>query len=181
MNSSRLHSRTPGAAPRALTLVEVMIVVVVLGIVAAIAAPMLAQTDATRLDAACRLLVADLQYAQMYALSHADALAGIRITAGNQGYAVVVGTPAGFDCATAPELVDEISDRAYATHFGSGRAAELGGVTITAYSLDGDACAALNALGALDQAATATITLQCGSRTRTISIDPFSGEATVSP
>jgi len=165
----------------ALTLVEVMIVVVVLAIAAVIAAPMLAETDVGKLQAACRLLIADLQFAQMHALSHAGTRCGLRIAADNQGYSVVTSSAEPFNCAGATAVTDVIRDAAYVTVFGAGRAAELGGVSVGGYALNSDACVAFGALGELDQTTAATITLQIGTESRTVSIDPVSGEAVLGP
>ena len=158
-----------------------MIVVVVLAIAAVIAAPMFKATDATRLDSACKLLVADLQFAKMYSLSHPDTPCGIKIDGGSVGYRIGTSNAATFNCATMVAVTDEISDAAYINTYGSGRATELKGVSVNAYSLGGDACVAFDALGALDQSATATITLRAGGKDRVISIDAISGEATIGP
>jgi len=158
-----------------------MIVVLVMAIAAVLAAPMLTETSATKLSSAGELLVADLQFAQMYALAHADTRCGIKITSGNAGYSVVTNAAQPFNCSTATVLSDTVTDGNYTTTFGSGRAAPLSGVTIGTYSLGGDACVAFGSLGELDQAGTATFTLQLGGKTRTVSIDPVSGSATLGP
>lgn len=176
-----VQSNRTTIARRGLTLVEVMIVVVVMAIVGVLAAPMFAATNATRLDAAGKLLVADLQFAQMYALSHAGTRCGVKITSGNTGYSVVTNSAQPFNCTAATELTDIIADQNYTTTFGSGRGSPAAGVTIGTYALGGDACVAFGALGELDQATAATITLQLGGNTRTVSIDPVSGAATLSP
>jgi prepilin-type N-terminal cleavage/methylation domain-containing protein len=176
MRNVRCIARSP-----AMTLVEVMIVVVVLAIAAVIAAPMFTQTDVTTLDAACKLLVADLQFAQMHALSHADTRCGLRIAGDNLSYSIVTNAAQPFNCAAAVPVTDIVRDEPYVTVWGSGRAPELGGVSVGGYALDGDTCIAFGSLGELDQSMAATITLRIGALTRTVSVDPISGAATIGP
>jgi prepilin-type N-terminal cleavage/methylation domain-containing protein len=180
---TRIHNGSSERCTRlgAVTLVELMIVVVVLGIVAAIAAPMLTATDATKVNSAAKLLIADLQFAQAHSISHADDLCGLRVEAGGVGYSITTNGPPPFDCASASAASDIIHDTTLAMTFGSGRAAELSGVSISGYALDGDACVVYDALGALDQATDATITLTAGGSTVTVTVDPISGEATIAP
>ena len=52
-------------------------------------------------------------------------------------------------------------------------------MTIQSYSLDGDDRLGFGAYGQLDQATAASITLQSGSETLTIQVDPDSGETYV--
>jgi type II secretion system protein H len=170
-----------GARLSGLSLIELMIVVVVLGIAAVLAAPMMAATDATRVDAAARMLMADLQFAQMYSITHADELAALRIQSGGAGYSVVTDGSPPFDCTAATAVTDIVNDTDYDVTFGSGRASELSGVSVDSYSLDGDKCVVFGAFGELDQTSAATITLSAGASTVTVSVDPISGEPTISP
>jgi Tfp pilus assembly protein FimT len=163
----------------AFTLVEAMIVVIVIAIVAVLAAPKLTATNASRLDAAGKMLVADLQFAQMYALSHADTRCAVKVHVGGESYSVVTNAATPFNCTSATILTDVVTDAAYTNVFGSGRAVPAKNVTVSGYSLGGDNCVVFGSLGELDQATTATITLQVGAKTRVVSIDPISGIATL--
>ncbi len=168
-------------ASSALTLVEVLIVVVVLAIMATAAVPMLARAEGTRLQAAASLLLADLQFAQMQSLSHPDALCGVRFDTSAESYALVNDGGGPFDCAAATPIIDAVRQEDYVTVFGAGRAGALAGVTIDAVDLDGDDCLVFGPLGELDQTVSAVITLRMGGDNLTVSIDPVSGEATVGP
>lgn len=177
--SSRL--RYGGWAP-AYTLVEVLTVVVIVGIVAMLAIPLLESTDAAKVSSAARLIVADVQYAQMYSISHGDNPIGIKFDTSANSYSLVQrsGSPP-FQCSSVTTVTNPIGGESYTTTFGSGRAAELVGVGIDAVSLDGDECLVFGSLGELDQSAAATIDVSFGGRSLTISIDPITGNATVTP
>jgi len=57
---------------RAFTLVELLIVIVLVAIAATLAVPMMGDAGTARLPAAGRLLLADLAFAQIQSISHAD-------------------------------------------------------------------------------------------------------------
>ncbi len=167
---------------RAFTVVELLTVVMILSIVAVLARPLFESTDATRLSAAARLVVADLQYAQMYSISHGDNPMGLKFDTSTSSYTVVqrTGSPP-FQCSTAAAVTNPVGGGTFTTTFGAGRAAELVGVGIGSLSLDGDECLVFGSMGELDQTSAATFTLTFGSRSMTISVDPISGEATILP
>jgi prepilin-type N-terminal cleavage/methylation domain-containing protein len=177
MRASRSQDHATRAQPAGLTLVEVMIVVVILGIIAVMAVPRFGETDESRLSAAARLLAADLAFVQAESLAHADAPRGVRFDTAASAYSVVFfADVAPHDCAAAAVLTHPAGGGDFVTTFGAGRGAPLAGVTIDEISLGGDACVVFEALGQLDQASPATITLRCGTRTLTLAIDPETGE-----
>ena len=165
----------------ALTLVEVLIVAVVLSIAALLAAPMVAQTDQTRLQAAARLLIADVAFAQNESITHPDDPYAIKVDSVTASYSVVhdTGYPP-FGCASATVVTDPITSQPYTTVFGgTGRGSQLAGVTIqTGAVLGGDDCVLFGQFGETDQSTPASVTLVAGGKTLTLSIDPISGEAT---
>ncbi len=166
---------------RAVTLVELLIVMVVLAIIAAVAMPMLGETDSTRLAAAAGLLVADLEYAQLESIHHVETPRGLRLDANTESYTVVEQVGASFDCATAEPLLDPVTGDQLIVTFGSGRASQLQGVTIEdGYDLGGDECLVFLSLGELDQVTDATVTLALGGAQLQITVDAVSGEVSVS-
>lgn len=157
-----------------------MIVVVILGIVAVLAAPRRSGAEQTRLAACARLLAADLAFAQAESLAHADSPRGVRLDSSAQKYSVVYYSDvAPHDCAAATVMTYPLGGGSFEVTLGAGRGAPFAGVTIDAFSLGGDACVAFEALGQLDQSTAASITLRCGTHTLTLTIDPDTGEITV--
>ncbi|MDX2146949.1 MAG: prepilin-type N-terminal cleavage/methylation domain-containing protein [Planctomycetota bacterium] len=77
-----------GRARRAYTLVEMLIVVVILGIAAALVVPAMGDTDVLRVQAAVRTIIADITYAQSEAVAHQEGRA-IVFHADEGRYAVV--------------------------------------------------------------------------------------------
>lgn len=175
--------RRPSTASRgpAFTLIELLIILAIMGIVASMAAPLVHETAATKLQAAGRLLIADLQFAQSGSIAHPDNLYALRFDTSTATYAVVQGGALPFGCSGATVVTNTVDNKPYSTTFGSGRAAPLDDVTIDSVSLDSDNCLAFGTLGETDQTTAATITLRAGSGTLTVSIDPTSGEAMVTP
>jgi len=55
--------------PRGVTLIEMVMIIVILGIVALIAMPKAVTSQAVRLEAACQKIASDLRYAQQMALA----------------------------------------------------------------------------------------------------------------
>ncbi len=168
--SHRDSTLTPAFGDRAFTLVELLIVVALMGIAASLAIPMLAGTDATRLQAAGRLLVADLGFAQLESITHADDPCVVTFDQANASYTLARTS------APSTPITDPGTNQPYVTQFGSGRAAELTGVSIQGYSLGGDNQLAFGIYGQTDQTTPAVITLQAGNLTVSVQIDPTSGE-----
>ena len=154
-------------------MVELLIVVVLMGIAAALAVPMLSGTDATRLQAAARLLMADLGFAQVESITHAGNPCVVTFDTATATYTIArASTP------TTP-ITNPGDNRPYTTQFGTGRAAQMAGVTIQSYSLDGDDKLGFGIFGETDQTAPATITLQSGGSTITIQVDSATGETSL--
>ena len=158
----------------AFTFIEVLIVVLILGIVSALALSMFTQTDVTKLRSAANLLVADLDYARVESIAHGDNPRLIVFDQTNNSYRVA--TVADPDTP----ITNPVGNLPYAVTFGAGRAGELAGVTIQSHDLDGDDRIEFGIYGQLDQATAATITLAVTAKTLTISLDPTSGEISVS-
>jgi prepilin-type N-terminal cleavage/methylation domain-containing protein len=66
------HHNSTKIASRAYTLIEVLVVVTILGIAGAMVAPSMGQVGALRIQAAVRMIVADITFAQMDALGYQE-------------------------------------------------------------------------------------------------------------
>ncbi|MCP4593939.1 MAG: prepilin-type N-terminal cleavage/methylation domain-containing protein [bacterium] len=155
---------------RAVTLVELLIVVVVVAIATTLVVPMMGATDGSRVQAAARLLFADLAYAQFESISHADDLCVVTFDQANNSYMLARAS------APATPITDPTTGQPYVTQFGSGRAAAMSGVTIDSYLLGGDNQLEFNMYGGTDQAGAAKITLLAGTATLTVRVNRDSGE-----
>ena len=162
------HIRTSG-----FSLVELMIVVVVLAIVAAIAMPMLGDTSISKLREAAQLLAADVDYARVESIAHGDDPRLLVVDVNNNTYHIAARS----DSSTP--ITNPVGKLPYQVTFGQGRANALTNVTIQSASLDGDDELEFGIYGQTDQATAATITLECEGSTLTISIDPTTGETAI--
>ncbi len=160
---------------RALTIVELLITVLCLAIAAAIVVPALGDTASWQLRSAAELLVADLEYARCEAISHGDDPRILVVNADGGGYSIVTRS----DPSTP--VVNPIGAVPYALQFGSGRAASMPRVRISASELGDDNLLGFGPFGELEQSTPATLTLSAGSYRITVTLDPITGEATVGP
>jgi len=155
-----------------LTLIEIMVTLTCMAIAAMIVMPAIGDRAPERLRGAAQMLIADLEFAQSQSMSHGDDPRMLVIDADKAGYRIVAKS------AQTTPVTNPVGGDAYVTRFGLGRAMGLAGVRVSAYSLGGDEKLGFAVLGQLDQTANASITLQCGSRTLVVKIDPTTGEAT---
>jgi len=176
---TRFHSKlTSARAPRAgraargFTFVEVLAVVAIVAIASALAVPMFKDSNISKLRAAASMVVADLEYAQTDSITHGDALRMFVVGSTTNYSIATVATP------TTP-ITNPVGKAPYSVTFGQGRAASLSGVTISAYSLNGDARLGFGLYGQLDQSSNATITLTCGGRNVVITLNATTGTPTI--
>jgi prepilin-type N-terminal cleavage/methylation domain-containing protein len=107
------------------TIVELMISITVLGILAALAIPLVGDSEALRLDAASRLLTSDLEHTQILAITHPQ-----------DGYCLVVHTDgSGWHIALTSDpdtpVLETITDDPLSVRVGEGRGAPARGVLLT--------------------------------------------------
>lgn len=167
------------------TFVEVMIVVIVIGITAALAVPMLMETDDTKLISAADLIVADLAYAQVESISHGDDPRVVVFDTTNHKYiittrsAITTAVGAGDEPIDATPITNPVGNEPFEVTFGQRHAMALNGVQISTLSLDGDDELEFGIYGQTDQSADASITLTAGSNNIDVTVDPVSGEASI--
>lgn len=163
---------------RALTLLELTVVMLLLGIIAAAAVPMLGDPNASRLRRAAQILAADLDFARADGITHGeDPLVLVTRPLDNGG-------DGGYHLArsSAPNTpIEEPSTRApYDTNYGQGRAGHLAGVAVMNVDFAGDTRLSFGIYGQLDQPGPARITLGAGDYRVDLTIAPTTGEVTVS-
>ncbi len=149
-----------------------MTVVIVLAIVAALAVPMMGNTAVNKLQGASSMLVADLAYAQVESVSHGDDPRLLVFDNPSDTYHIAATS----DPATP--ITNPITHQPYLIDYAKS-AANLTGVTIDSYDLNGDDQLAFGIYGGLDQPTAATITLACDGLTVTLTTDPNTGECMI--
>lgn len=168
---------------RAYTLVEILVVVTVLGIAAAMVIPQMGSANVLRVQAAVRSVVADITLAQSDALAMQEARA-IVFEPDENRYTLV-------------EVVgDDIDPEANAMYESSGPGqrfvrdfdeTEWGGAAITAAAFDGDETLVFDEMGSPIQEAGdstpglgGTVTITGSGSVFTVSVDAYTGRVTVS-
>jgi|tagenome__1003787_1003787.scaffolds.fasta_scaffold19246908_1 prepilin-type N-terminal cleavage/methylation domain-containing protein len=174
------QSRRAGLAVGGFTLIEILVVVVILGIAAAIVVPAIGSRSDLKATSAARMLMADLIYAQNRAISQQKPHF-VRFNAGAETYEI-------FDQMT-PSL-NYIKHPVEASNFivtlGPSGAKPIRDVFIDTASFDGKTVLMFDELGTPFAYDTGTnsgtamtagsIRLICGTVAVTIIVEPFSGE-----
>ncbi|MCA9285089.1 MAG: prepilin-type N-terminal cleavage/methylation domain-containing protein, partial [Phycisphaerales bacterium] len=133
----------PSRAMRdAYTLVELLIVVALLGLAGALLVPRLVEPDTLSTQAAVRLIIADLTFAQSDALANQE-FRRVQFYDDGSGYCIVRVPESGVDAAFDPDTADYINDPlAPVGQFGAyivklNEDGRFQGVTIESASFDG--------------------------------------------
>lgn len=155
---------------RGFTLIEILIVVVLLSIVALVVLPSGGENDDARLAAAGRILIADLEFAQLASIGNGVDPCVVVFDTTNERYHLAR------DSAPSTPMTSPASNDPYETTFGEGRAHWLAGVELDEVAVGGDDALGFTHLGSLDQTTAATITLRSGAETLVISVDADTGE-----
>jgi Tfp pilus assembly protein FimT len=151
-----------------------LLVVGIMAIMTALVIPMFKDGDVSKLRGAASVLMADLAYAQVESIAHGEDPRLVVFDTATSSYKIAT------TLAPTTAITNPIDKQPYEVVFGSRGARELSGVTISSYSLGGDAVLQFGAYGELDQATAATITLGCNSKTITVTVDPTTGDTSVS-
>ena len=146
------------------TLVEMMVVIVIIGIAAAMAIPMISSSASFQLRSAGNLVAADLEYAKSMAISRGKSYSVVFNT-GTNSYQI---KDSNGNVVTPP-------GRKSTTQFGAG--AQLNDVAISSVSFTAGTVA-FDYLGS--PTAGGTVQLQAGGLTKTVTVEPITGFISVS-
>jgi prepilin-type N-terminal cleavage/methylation domain-containing protein len=171
-----------GTAAPAFTLIEILCVVVIIGIAAAIVVPSIGSRDDLRAASMARVVMADLIYAQNRAVS-LQKVQYVRFNTATQLYEVL-------DSIGPDVLVTHpVEQKPFQVKLSNGRTDDLRFVKLDTVSFDGKAVMAFDELGTPLSVDTGTgtkspmvsgnIVLDSGGYKLTISVEPYSGELKV--
>ncbi len=164
------------------TLVEILMVVVILGIIAAVIVPQIGSRDDLKVASAARMIMADLAYAQSRAISSQRKQ---YVEFDDQQYAL---QSRANDADDLSAISHPVNPGNYTVNLNTG---PLAGVVITETAFGSTTVLAFDELGSPLQYNPATNTsaaltspgiihIQSGTRILTISIEPYTGELSVS-
>jgi prepilin-type N-terminal cleavage/methylation domain-containing protein len=167
----------------AFTLVEILVVVVILGIAAAIILPQMSNRDDLRASSMARTLMADLAYAQARAVSTQKSQY-VRFDVTNNRYDVL-------DQFTPSEQVitHPVDKTPFLVQLGAARQDSLKDVVLDTVSFDTRTVIMFDELGTphsydpstnvSSPLVTGSVQLRCNAYTLSVNVQPYSGELTV--
>ncbi len=165
--------RARRTCPDAFTLIEIMIVVTIIAIIAALLVPMIGTTSDVQLRGAAGMLAADLDYARVESIAHGDNERLFVVNSTTQYSITTVAT-------TNTPITNPITNQPYTVTYGASIARQFSGVTIQSYSFGGTSQLQFGLYGELPTATTnATITLACTTHTAQLTINSVTGEVSV--
>ena len=150
------------------TVVELMLSIAILIVLTALAAPMFGNGEALQLDVAKRLLISDLEYTQILAITYPDDEVALILNEDNNGWLIAtVSDP-------STPLNDNITGEPLLTLFGEGAAASADSVLVETNLVDNAIVFGSNG-GLADFTQAAEVTLQSGNTTTLVQISPTTG------
>ena len=158
------HSRTH----QGFTLIELMLSIAILGILAALASPMFGNNTALQLDVAKRLLISDLEYVQILAISYPEEEVALVMDALGDGWHIAT-----IENPSAP-LEDTVTGEPLVTKFGEGSATVVQDVFAVSNAPSNMIAFDQNG-GLTDFLQAVEVSLRCGETTLLVVISPTTG------
>lgn len=172
----------PRTARAGYTLVELLLVVALMGLAAALVVPSMDSADALRVQAGVRSIVADITFAQSDALAYQEGRA-IVFDPENNSYTVCEVNGVTVDPATDAIWINGYPNNRYEVQFGDRRYADA---VIESVDFDGNTTLVIDALGGpvmspgSDEPGNGGSIIVVGSQSRfSIDVAPFTGRVTV--
>ena len=153
---------------RGFTLIELVLSLGILGILATLAAPMFGNNEALEIDVAKRLLISDLEYSQILAITYPRETVALVIDESGKGWHIATSSN-----PTVP-LNDSITGEPLITFLGEGSATSASNITIESNASNSMIAFDQNG-GLVDFTQVIEITLQIGEVTSVIQISPTTG------
>jgi prepilin-type N-terminal cleavage/methylation domain-containing protein len=164
-------SRTDGFKT-AFTLIELMIVIVIIGIAAAMAVPMISSAASFQIRSGANMVAADLEYAKSMAISHGRPYAvAFHFDSAVSSYYYQIEDPNG--TVIAPP------GRQSVVRFGSG--SQLNNVLVTSVTFGGSETVTFDYLGSPQGLSSqGVVRLEAGGIVKTVTVEPVTGFISVS-
>ena len=150
------------------TLIELMLSLAILTMLAALAVPMFGDNAALQVDVTRRLLLSDLEHAQIIAISHPEEEIAVVLDNDGGGWHI-----ANTESLETP-LLDSVTDEPLVLELGIGAAASAVNVVVTTNSEDNIIVFDQNG-GLRDFTHDVDISIASGETTSTIQISPMTG------
>ena len=157
----------PGRSIAAFTLAEMLVVIVILAILAAVVLPKMVGTGDIQARSAARVMMADLEYAQSVAITSQTPITVTFSTAGNS-YAV---------SNASGHLIHPITKKTYVVELGEVKGMESVSIASASFGVGGSPSMTFDALGAPDNSG--TVTIAAGAHTYYVNVAPVVGRVTV--
>jgi Tfp pilus assembly protein FimT len=151
--------------------VEILVVIVILAIAAAVVVPSLSDAADIAAVSGARRIAGDIEYAQNYAIATGNPVTVTfrdKDDANANSYVVT---------NTSGALTHPINKTDYDIVFSSIEG--MSGLVVQSVDFDGDPNVTFDALGAPDNASDGTVTVKSGDETYTITVAPVTGRVTV--